>query len=76
MLLTAATCAIVATVQLTENLSFALQTTAMIVVVVFVTLAMIFSITAVTTPKSARLDTTLPPTVTLLTCIGAGWFIF
>jgi hypothetical protein len=57
-------CAIFATVQLTANRSAALQTIALISVVVLTTLGLIFSITAVTTPKSAKLTTTLPPGVT------------
>jgi hypothetical protein len=66
LLMLAAACAIYATVRLTEHKSFTVQMIALATVIVLSTLALIFSITAVTTPKSAKLDTTLPPNVPLL----------
>jgi hypothetical protein len=66
LLLVAATCAIYATVHLTENKSFTVQMIALATVIVLLTLALIFSITAVTTPQAAKLNTRLPPNVTLV----------
>jgi hypothetical protein len=66
LLLIAAVGVIVTTVKLTENKSFTVQMIALGSVIVLVTLAMIFSITAISTPKAARLDTTLPPNVPLV----------
>ena len=66
LLLIAATCAIFATAHFTEHRSFTVQMIALFSVIVVVTLALIFSITAISTPKSAKLDTTLPPNVVLV----------
>jgi hypothetical protein len=66
LLLIAAAAAIATTVHLTENKSVTVQMIALFSVIVLVTLAMIFSITAISTPKSAHLNTTLPPTTTLV----------
>jgi hypothetical protein len=66
LLLIAAACAVFVTVHLTENKSFTTQMIALLSVIVVIALGLIFSITAITTPKSAKLNTTLPPTVTLV----------
>jgi len=54
------------TVRWTEHSSFAVQIGSMLTEVVVLTLAMVFSITAIQTPKFAQLHTVLPPTVTVL----------
>ena len=72
LLLIAAAAAIATTVHLTENKSVTVQMIALFSVIVLVTLAMIFSITAISTPKSAHLSTTLPPTVTLVKAAVTG----
>ena len=66
LLIAACICIIVLSVRLTEHSSFAVQLGSMLAVVVVLTLGMIFSITAIQTPKSAQLHTALPPTVPLL----------
>lgn len=66
LLLIAAGCAIYAVVHFTEGKSFTVQMIAIFSVIVLLTLALIFSITAITTPQSAKLNTTLPPTTTLV----------
>jgi hypothetical protein len=66
LLIAACISIIVLTVRWTEHLSFAVQVGSMLTVVVVLTLAMVFSITAIQTPKSAQLHTALPPTVPVL----------
>jgi hypothetical protein len=53
-------------VHFTEHKSFTVQMITMFSLIVLLTLALIFSITAITTPKSAKLNITLPPGVTLV----------
>lgn len=66
LLLITAGCAIYAAVHFTEHKSFTVQMITMFSLIVLLTLALIFSITAITTPKSAKLNITLPPGVTLV----------
>ena len=66
LLLIAAACAVFVTVRLTENKSLTVQMIALFSVIIVITLGLIFSITAITTPKSARLKTTLPPETPLI----------
>ncbi len=66
LLIAACICIIVLSVRLTEHRSFAVQLGSMIAVVISLTLAMIFSITAIQTPKEAQLQTALPPHVPVL----------
>jgi hypothetical protein len=66
LLVIAAACAVFATVHLTEHKSFTVQMIALFSVIIIIALGLIFSITAITTPKSAKLNTTLPPAVTLV----------
>jgi hypothetical protein len=66
LLIAACICIIALSVRWTEHSSSTVQLASMLTVVVVLTLAMVFSITAIQTPKSAQLHTILPPTVTLL----------
>ncbi len=66
LLIAACICIIMLSVRLTEHSSFAVQLVSMLVVVVGLTLAMVFSITALQTPKAAQLHTTLPRAVPVL----------
>lgn len=63
LLIIASICIIVVTVNLIQNRPFLIQMGALFAVIVLVTLGMIFSLTALTTPKSAHLTTELPPDV-------------
>src|ERR1700744_6243386 len=63
LLVIASGCAIFVVVKITEHMSFTVQMVALFSVIVLITLAMIFGITAITTPKSAKLHTALPPSV-------------
>ena len=60
LLVTASICIIAVTVNLIGNRPLPVQVGALFAVIVLVTLGMIFSITALTTPKSAQLNTVLP----------------
>ncbi len=66
LLIAACICIIVLSVRLTEHSSFAVQLGSMLTVVIVLTLGMIFSITAIQTPKAAQPQTTLPPNVPVL----------
>lgn len=66
LLIAACICIIGLSVRLTEHSSLAVQLGSMLTVVVLLTLAMVFSITAIQTPKAAQLQTTLPPNVPVL----------
>jgi hypothetical protein len=63
LLVSVGICIIAVTVNLIENLPLPVQVGALFIVIVLVTLGMIFSITALTTPKSAQLNTALPADV-------------
>jgi hypothetical protein len=63
LLIGASICIIVVTVNLIQNRPLPVQVGALFTVIVLVALGMIFSITALTTPKSAHLNTVLPPDV-------------
>jgi hypothetical protein len=67
LLVAAATGAIVAAVNLMQGLSEALQLGVLGTVIVVTSLAMIFSMQAVATPKAARLVTSLPPSARVAT---------
>jgi hypothetical protein len=66
LLIAACICIIMLSVRMTEHRSFAVQLCSMLAVVVGLTLAMVFSITAIQTPKAAQLHTTLPPGLPVL----------
>ena len=66
LLIGASICLIVVTLNLIQNRPLAVQVGALFTVIVLVTLGMIFSITAVTVPKSAKLNTTVPKAVPIL----------
>jgi hypothetical protein len=66
LLVTASICIIALTVKLIEDLPLPLQVGALFTVIVFVALGMIFSITALTTQKSAQLNTVLPADVPVM----------
>lgn len=66
LLIGASVCIIVVTVNLIEKQPVAVQVGVLFAVIVLVTLGMIFSITAITTPKSAHLNTALPADVPMV----------
>jgi hypothetical protein len=66
LLLIAAACAIFAVVHVTQNKSLTMQMIALFSVIVLLTLGLIFSITAITTPKTSKLNTSVPPSVALV----------
>jgi hypothetical protein len=66
LLIIASICIIAVTVNLIQGRPFAVQAGALLGVIVCVTLGMIFAITAITTPKSALLNTVLPADVPVI----------
>jgi hypothetical protein len=74
LLIAAALFVIVAAIKLTSGRSEGMQLGVMFGVVVVLTLAMIFSIQAVTVPKTARLTSTLPPSAKVLTVFRQSFY--
>jgi hypothetical protein len=66
LLIGASVCIIIVTVNLIQKLPLGVQLGVLFAVIVLVTLGMIFSITAVTVPKSAKLNTAVPIDVPIL----------
>jgi len=66
LLVAACICIIVLSVRLTEHSSSAVQIGTMLAVALGLTLVMIFSITAIQTPKAAQLQTALPAGIPLV----------
>jgi hypothetical protein len=74
LLIAAAVFVIVETVNLTNGRSAGMQLGVMFGVVVVLTLTMIFSIQAVTVPKTARLAATLPPSAKVLSIFRQSFY--
>jgi hypothetical protein len=74
LLIAAALCLIVAAINLTSGRSEGVQLAVMFGLIVVLSLAMIFSIQAVTVPKTARLTTTLPPAAKVLTVFRQSFY--
>jgi hypothetical protein len=74
LLIAAALVVIVEAINLTGGRSEGIQLGVMFGVVVVLSLGMIFSIQAVTVPKTARLTTTLPPSVKVLTVFRQSFY--
>jgi hypothetical protein len=74
LLIAAALFVIVEAINLTSGRSEGVQLGVMFVVVAVLSLAMIFSIQAVTVPKTARLTNTLPPSAKVLTVFRQSFY--
>jgi hypothetical protein len=74
LLIAAALCLIVAAINLTSGRSEGVQLGVMFGLIVVLSLAMIFSIQAVTVPKTARLTSTLPPSAKVLTVFRQSFY--